>query len=189
MTRPADRRTDAELLTASSRDARAFRILYDRHAGAVHAFVHRRTGDPDAALDLTAETFARAWLHRRRFRDERSGNALPWLYGIAANVVRESVRRRRLASRATQRLGLLTVSDRSAVPDPSWSIGLEADLEAALAQLSAAERSAVVGRIVVDLSYEDLSTDMGCSPGAARVRVARGLARMRRTMEEDRDDR
>lgn len=189
MTVPVDPRSDAELLAASSRDARAFRVLYDRHADAVHSFVWRRTRDDDAALDLTAETFARAWYQRRRFKDQRSGKALPWLYGIAANVVRESVRRRRLALRATQRLGLLSSADRSAVPDPSWIVGLDAEVARALGRLSDAERAAVVGRIVADQSYDDLSLSLDCSPAAARVRVARGLARMRRTMEEEHDDR
>jgi DNA-directed RNA polymerase specialized sigma24 family protein len=49
---------DAELLAASGSDARAFRRLYDRYAASIHRFHRGRTGDADAALDLTAETFA-----------------------------------------------------------------------------------------------------------------------------------
>ena len=45
-----------------------------------------------AASDLTAETFAQAWLTRDRFRDEHGGSALPWLLGIARNVLRETIR-------------------------------------------------------------------------------------------------
>jgi DNA-directed RNA polymerase specialized sigma24 family protein len=37
-------------------------ILYDRHASAVLGFLYRRTADPDMATDLTAETFAQAFL-------------------------------------------------------------------------------------------------------------------------------
>jgi RNA polymerase sigma-70 factor (ECF subfamily) len=184
-----DPRSDAELLAAASRDASAFRTLYDRHVEAVHAFARRRTGDDDVALDLTAETFARAWYARRRFRDDRSGQALPWLYGIAANVVRESVRRRRLALAAVQRLGVLSVADPATAPDPSWVTDLDADLQAALEQLSDAQRHAVIGRVIADQSYEDLSEALACTPAAARVRVTRGLARIRRTLEEERHDR
>src|SRR3954470_1960844 len=78
-------RTDAELLRASRDDPAAFRELYDRYAEQMHAFHVRRTRDTEAALDLTAETFAQAWLHRRRFRDRAGGLAGPWLYGIARN--------------------------------------------------------------------------------------------------------
>src|SRR3954466_5175009 len=88
-------KTDAELVHASRDDPGAFRELYDRYVRQVHAFHLRRTRDAEVALDLTAETFAQAWLHRRRFRDRAGGLAGPWLYGIARNLLREAVRRRR----------------------------------------------------------------------------------------------
>src|SRR5262245_58108987 len=100
-------RTDAELLRAARRDPAAFREVYDRHAESVYRFALRRTGDPDAAHDLTAETFARAWLQRKRFRDEASGLAGPWLFGIARNVISQSVRRRRIERAACEKLGML----------------------------------------------------------------------------------
>jgi RNA polymerase sigma-70 factor (ECF subfamily) len=62
-------RSDAELLRAARSDPAAFRELYERHAVQIHRFHLRRTRDADAAHDLTAETFAQAWLSRRRFRD------------------------------------------------------------------------------------------------------------------------
>ena len=59
-------RTDAELLSDARRDPAAFGELYARHVAAVHEWFVRRIGW--AAADLTAETFAQAWLARRRFR-------------------------------------------------------------------------------------------------------------------------
>jgi DNA-directed RNA polymerase specialized sigma24 family protein len=96
--------TDAELLSAARRDPNAFGELYARHAAAVHDWHARRI--PWAAADLTAETFAQAWLARRRFRDRRDRTALPWLLGIARNVLRDSARRDRIATQARERLGL-----------------------------------------------------------------------------------
>ncbi len=63
--------TDAELLAAARTDAGAFRALYDRYAARILRYHERRTSDADAAHDLTAETFAQAWLARTRFRDRR----------------------------------------------------------------------------------------------------------------------
>ena len=88
------------LLLAACAEPSAFRELYERYAAGVHAYHRRRTRDHDAALDLTAETFAQAWPARRRFRDEAGGSAGPWLYGIARNVLVVSVRRRRLVRRS-----------------------------------------------------------------------------------------
>ena len=68
-------RTDAELMRAARADAGAFREIYDRYAERIYAFALRRTGDPEAAHDLTAETFAQAWLSRARFRDSSGGLA------------------------------------------------------------------------------------------------------------------
>src|ERR687889_2101820 len=94
--------SDADLLRAA--DGRAFGELYGRHAVALHGWFAERV--PWAAADLTAETFARAWLSRRRFRDDREGSALPWLLGIGRNVLRESARQDRVETAARERLGL-----------------------------------------------------------------------------------
>jgi hypothetical protein len=74
-----DHRSDARLIVDANDDPAAFAALYDRHVAAVHQWLDRRIGW--LASDLTAETFARAWLIRRRFRDDRDGSALPWLLG------------------------------------------------------------------------------------------------------------
>ena len=99
-------RTDAELIQAAASDAGAFGELYRRHASTVHGWLRRRL--EWAASDLTAETFAQAWLSRRSFRDEVDCSALPWLLGIPRNVARESARRKEVESRARRRLGLPT---------------------------------------------------------------------------------
>ena len=70
-------RTDAELIRAARTDAGAFRELYDRYADQVYGYHLRRTRDLHAAHDLTAETFAQAWLSRGRFRDRAGGSAGP----------------------------------------------------------------------------------------------------------------
>ena len=103
--------SDTRLLeVARHGDASAFGELYCRHAGHVHDYLSRRL--PGAACDLAAETFAQAWLSRRRFRYDHAGSALPWLLGIARNCLRESIRRDRVETRARERLGLpLTLAE------------------------------------------------------------------------------
>ena len=51
---------DSELLRRARMDADAFGVFYRRHARAVYRSLLSACGDPDIALDLTAETFARA---------------------------------------------------------------------------------------------------------------------------------
>src|SRR5580765_7548890 len=89
-------RSDASLLRDS--DPAAFGELYSRHVDDVYHWFRRRI--EWTASDLTAETFARAWLARGRFRDERDGSALPWLLGIAGNLLADTVRRDHIETRA-----------------------------------------------------------------------------------------
>lgn len=78
--------TDAALLHAAATLSDAFGTFYDRHAQAVFRFLYRRTGCAETAADLCAETFAAAFVQRRRFRDTGT-TARPWLYGIAKNLL------------------------------------------------------------------------------------------------------
>jgi RNA polymerase sigma-70 factor (ECF subfamily) len=170
--------TDAQLLAAARTDAHAFRQLYDRYAERIHRFHLGRTHEPDAALDLTAETFAQAWLSRARFDDRAAGSAGPWLYAIARHVLVNSVRRQRLERSACERLGLLSQLDRpEAVVEPtdSWLDGLDEAWE----ELSPDVREAVRLRILQELPYDEIAHATGTSAGAALVRVHRGLTALR----------
>jgi RNA polymerase sigma factor (sigma-70 family) len=176
--------TDATLLARSRADSAAFRVLYDRHAPRIHAFLLRRTGDDDAAFALTAETFSAAWLSRARFVDRGEG-ALPWLFGIARHVLASSVRGEAIEARSRRLLGMAIPLDQagdSASPRESWLAGLDGDLAAALADLPAAQRAAIELRVLDDASYSDIGRELGTTPGAARVRVHRALGALRATL-------
>ena len=95
--------TDAELIRQARNDPAAFGMLYRRHAASVHAFLRGRAPDRVAA-ELTAETFAQAALSLKRFRDEMDGSGLPWLYGIARNLLRTYYERERIVAH-TKRVG------------------------------------------------------------------------------------
>jgi RNA polymerase sigma-70 factor (ECF subfamily) len=168
-------RSDAELIRTA--DPATFGELYRRHASTVHGWFGRRLGW--AAADLTAETFAQAWLSRRSFRDETGGSALPWLLGIARNVARESARRNEVETRARRRLGLptdLAAEDGYAAVEERLSprVGLAEALET----LPGHEREALELRVVDELPYADVAARLGVRPAAARLRVSRALRRL-----------
>ena len=172
-------KSDAKLLRAARKDPAAFRQLYDRYAEAIHAYHLRRARNEEVAGDLTAETFARAWLGRTRFRDEMDGSTAPWLYGIARNVLLASVRQQRLERAACERLGILERLDTlpgTVTPEESWLEGLDEMLD----ELPPGQREALRLRFGEDLDYEGVATALNTSPTAARIRVSRGLASLRR---------
>ena len=176
--------TDAELIERARDDPTAFRALYDRYAAPVHGYHLRRSRDPHAAQDLTAETFAQAWLSRARFRDEAGGPAGPWLFGIARNVLMASVRARRLERGACERLGILNEIDRPPVepqPDESWLEGLDE----AMADLPGDQRDAIRMRVVDEMTYPDAAARLATSPDVVRARVSRGLRTLRTRFDSD----
>ena len=166
--------SDAELLVLDDPDA--FAELYDRHVAQIVAWSRVRVGDYGA--DLTAEVFAAAWHSRKRFRDEHDGSALPWLYGIANNVFRSSLRKRRVEYGARERLGLpVTVmhADFEAVDD---RLSFPSAVLRAFAGLPDSERELLVLRLVEERPYREIAQRLECTPVAARLRVSRSLRRL-----------
>jgi RNA polymerase sigma-70 factor (ECF subfamily) len=86
--------SDESLFRASARgEQAAFAELYERHARTIYNYLFRRLADWSEAEDLTAVVFLEAF-RRRREVVVAEGKLLPWLYGIATNVLRN--RRRAL---------------------------------------------------------------------------------------------
>ena len=157
-------------------DPDAFAELFDRHVGKILTWSNVRVGDYGA--DLTAEVFALAWQSRKRFRDEHHGSVLPWLYGIANNVFRSSLRKRRVEYGARERLGLpLTIMDADfeAVDD---RLSFPSAVLRAVANLPDSERELLVLRLVEERPYREIAQRLQCTPVAARLRVSRSLRRL-----------
>jgi RNA polymerase sigma factor (sigma-70 family) len=176
-------RTDAQLMRRAS-DPVAFAELYRRHSPAVYSWFRRRLDW--AAADLTAETFAQAWLSRRRFRDERDGSAMPWLLGIARNVLRQTARQDRIETRARAKLGLpLDLAAEDGYADVDDRLSPRKALAEALEQLPSHERQALELRIVDELPYGDMADRLAIRPAAARLRVSRALRRLALTTPKE----
>src|ERR1039458_9226704 len=78
--------TDNDDIAASLVDPQRFAAVVDRHFTEIFGYLARRVGR-DNAEDLGAETFIVAFKARNRYDSSRA-NALPWLYGIATNLIR-----------------------------------------------------------------------------------------------------
>ena len=177
VTGPYRDRNDASLMQATATDPAAFSEIYDRHAGTLYAWFRFRLAW--AASDLTAETFARAWLARDRFRDLRGGSALPWLHGIAANVLADAVRRDRIETRARERLGLpLDLASEDGYDDVERRLSPRLAVGRELRGLPEHERQAVELRVLEELPYEQVADRLAIAPAAARLRVSRALRRL-----------
>jgi RNA polymerase sigma factor (sigma-70 family) len=184
---PRDPRDDEDtrLLVASGVSPEAFADLYLRNADLVAAYLYRRTHCAVTSNELAAETFASAYASRLRY-DPALGTGISWLLGIAANLYREWARRGIIRSKARRSLKIstpqLVEEDLERIESLVDSVCFKQALSSGLHDLSPSLREAVILRIGLDLSYEEAAAELGCSVGAARVRVSRALAHLQRYM-------
>ena len=172
--------TDAEDIASSDDDPERFGLLFYRHFPAIHRYVNRRVG-PDLADDLASETFAIAF-RRRATYDMSQGDARPWLFGIATNLVRSHRRteRRRLAAYARTAVDhMATTPEFEAAEERVRAARARPSLALALAALPPEHRDALLLFAWADLSYQEIAQALNCPVGTVRSRLARARTRLR----------
>jgi RNA polymerase sigma-70 factor (ECF subfamily) len=168
--------TDEDLL--ASHETADFAVFYDRHVRALLGYFQRRTGDPQVAADLTAETFASAIVAQERYVPG-GAPAVAWLYRIAQRRLvdyhrRGSVERKMQRALAMERVPLST--------EDAEMVRLLADDAALtmLAELPPDQRDAVTAHVIDDAGYPELAAAQHTSEAAVRQRVSRGLGTLRK---------
>ncbi len=166
--------SDTEILIRSRADPELFAALYRRHAAAVYRYLARRVGT-FAAEDLLGDVFVAALSGRFQVTPHVSASALPWLYGIAGNVVREHLRRR---SRASPDVGPgVAVVDWDAVNARLDAHRLREELGVALSVLTATELELLLLVAWEQLSPAEAAAALGITPVTARSRLHRARLR------------
>jgi RNA polymerase sigma-70 factor (ECF subfamily) len=169
------------VLWARSRagDADAFAVLFERHAKTIYNYCFRRIGNWGAAEDLLSLVFLEAW--RRRDKDLPPGKVLPWLYGIATNVIHNRRRSERRFRAALARVPAVT-------DEPDFGEETDARLDDErqmkgaldlLAQLAPREQDVFVLCAWSGLSYEDAALALDIPVGTVRSRLSRARGHLR----------
>ncbi|KAA1380076.1 RNA polymerase sigma factor [Aeromicrobium fastidiosum] len=164
--------SDAEVLIRSRTDPEALGVLYDRHAAAVHSYLARRAGR-SVADDLLSEVFVAAVRARRRVRPHASGSALPWLYGIARNVVGSHFR----SVKPSPSVHADAEVDWAAVDARIDASAAAADLRRALDGLSDVECEVLLLVAWEQLTITEAAAVLDITPTAARSRLHRARTR------------
>jgi RNA polymerase sigma-70 factor, ECF subfamily len=171
-----------ELIKATARgDHEGFERLVRRYQDPLCNFITRYIGDRGAAEDVTQEVFIRVYQAAPRF-DPR-GVVSSWIFKIAYNLSMNELKRRRNLH------GLLRdtadTADRSAGSISPGSIPgkeLEEDLDAAMNDLSEAQRAALLLRVHEDLSYREIAEVMGTTVESVESLLFRARQRMRTSL-------
>ncbi len=162
--------SDGAAIADSRRRPDAFHVLFDRHYERVRRYAWARIGP--AGEDVAAEAFAVAFAGRGRY-DVTRGDALPWLLGIATNLIRRQHREER------RRLRLLAALAGERPPDPA-AAAIDPELATALGRLHRRDRDVLVLYAVAELSYAEIAEALGIAEGTVRSR----LHRARRILQE-----
>ena len=146
--------------------------MFRAEFSSLHRYLHRRARD-DAADDVAVETFASAHMNWDRFDQARP--VRPWLYGIAANLVRRYWRDEQAKLRAYAKTGIDTVL---ALDDGGVVHRLDAqarlrELAAALADLRPEDRDVLLLHAWAELSDTEIAAALSLSLGTVKSRLHR----------------
>ncbi|MFP4155068.1 MAG: RNA polymerase sigma factor RpoE [Halothiobacillaceae bacterium] len=161
----------------------AYDILVRKYQHKIVRLISRFVRDPEDAMDLTQETFIKAYRALENFRGDSA--FYTWLYRIAVNTAKNQLA-------ASNRHGYQVSLNSSPHPDseepmpepeglrdyatPENAIltgELEAVIKAAIADLPEDLRTALTLRELEGLSYEEIAQVMGCPIGTVRSRIFR----------------
>lgn len=178
--------TDEQLWAAVVRgDADAFEVIFDRHSDRVWRHAWRIMRHRQNTEDVAAAAFAEAWRNRRRVRAV-DGSVLPWLLSTTTNCARNV---RRSIQRNQRLIAHLPVGQHAADTADIASDRLErmdANSAVALALRELPETDARLIALVLleDIPLPDAATAIGMSYGAAKTRIHRAKAKLRKIFED-----
>lgn len=162
-----DTSDDALIRQIERGDKAAMRLLYERHASDLTAFVRNRLNDPVEAADVVQDTFLEVWTRAARFQAKSSVRS--WMYSIARNKAVDRIRK----------LSRLIVSepDETLPDDAPDAVAVIANAEDAervrqcLDDLSDAQRAAVTLSFYDEMTYREIAEIEGVSEGTVKTRI------------------
>jgi len=152
-----------------------FRLLYESHLDALRVYCLRRL-DRDEAEDALAEIFAVAW--RRLEKVPPGSEARLWLYGVARNVVRNSMRSTRRRARLANRVSGISDPPRPGPAETTMTRSEHADVLVALSKLRPGDQELLRLHAWEDLSRTEIARVFDISIAAVDMRLHRAIARM-----------
>lgn len=167
--------TSLSLEKLKTGDQTCWEALILEHQDRMVNYLFHLEGSYSDALDLTQETFFRAWKGIKTFKPGEE--FLPWLYAIARNCQIEKHRRKHHSQFSIEE------ANESGFEPMAFTDGPQANAEynenaervrAALLELPEEYRSAVILRFMDELSYDEIAVAQNCAIGTAKSRVFRG---------------
>ena len=182
---------DVLLRRAAKGDEEAFSLLYRRHQAPMYRFALRMTGNAWAAEEIVQEVFMVLIREPRKY-DASRGTLGGFLYGVARNRVMKHLeclpREIPLEQKGEDGSGPgVVLQDRFTPAVAAETRERKEQVRAAVLELPAEFREAVVLCELEERSYEEAARMAGCPIGTIRSRLHRGRALLLAKLEMLRD--
>ncbi|MGI5910999.1 MAG: RNA polymerase sigma factor [Syntrophomonadaceae bacterium] len=174
-------------------DTRAFEELVKQYHNKLYVLAYRYMGNEEDAYDMSQEALIKAFRSLRSFKGNSSFGT--WLYRITTNVCLDELRRRKrrilplslhepLATREGDEVGK-EIAD----PSPGADIKYEQQefsqyIQSVLNELKTEQKTAVILRDIMELTYEEIAEILNCSLGTVKSRISRGREALRKKLSE-----
>ncbi|KPK44756.1 MAG: hypothetical protein AMK72_11680 [Planctomycetes bacterium SM23_25] len=185
-------RLRATIASAQAGSAEAYERLLDAYGRRLYGYFFRATGKHHDAEDLLGELMLR--LVRQLGKYDHRGRFEPWLFRIAANLIRDRIRRRKSKPTAVslsaendggEALGDKLPASHDPVNGSLVSAEMSKELHEALQSLDDMTREIILLRFFGQMSFKELAETFQCPLGTVLARVHRGLKALRRIMAKD----
>jgi RNA polymerase sigma-70 factor (ECF subfamily) len=173
--------SDAAVFERSVAQPDVFTVIFDRYYRPVYAYLSRRVGRT-IADDLAAETFIRAFELRTKY-NSAAERALPWLLGIALNLLAHHRRSEARHFRALAASSRLSTTDGGGEAGEGIDPDTTQRLIVGLEQLDDYDREALLLYAWGELKYEEIAEVLGIPVGTVRSRLNRARRKVRQALE------
>jgi RNA polymerase sigma factor (sigma-70 family) len=169
----------------AQKDAGALEALYDRYGRAAYSLARRILTEETLAQDVVQEVFLSLWRDARRF-DAGRGTVATYLLSMthhrAVDVVRreENLRRWRTSDEGLE----LEPDPKARVEDEVEASERRAEVRAALAELPAAQREALLLAYFGGYTQREVAALMGVPLGTVKTRMAAGMRKMKEALQD-----
>ncbi len=176
-------------LSLKQGEQQAFEELVRRHQGRVYAVAYRVTGNREDALDVSQDALFKAY--RKIGQWQPTGDFLPWLLRLTSNQAIDHVRRRN--RRRHERFDETYVPDSEGAAVEPVTRGtaevvraneIEMHMQQALQSLSKTQKTVFILRHYEGLQLTEIATELGCTVGSVKVHLFRALKKLRKALEE-----
>ena len=169
----------------SNGDKIALESLYSRYSRPVYSIAVKMLRDPNAAEEVTQDTFFNVWRRAGSYKSNR-GKVTSWLFSIAHNrTIDELRKRRREYNRVQYDVDLTNKPTESRSDDPTEYVSVQYEgsrLKSALMTLRPEQRDVVVLAYFGEMTHSEISRELDQPLGTVKTRMRLAMKKLREVL-------